>query len=105
MDGYRQLCMAILRQAWNDANNKYSKRKNWRSTKETKLARLFLMGRYSRDMMEWVCMVIDTDPNFIIRLAKTQSWAKDYIPLYFRGIRDDYGDKIYRRRTINRREY
>lgn len=83
---YKALLTSILRQAWDDSKFRFRDNRIGNKTqriREAEMARNFLTGNYSREMMEFICQGIGIDPNYIIRIAMTQSWAKDYKPKYF----------------------
>lgn len=84
----RTLLAAIIRQAWEDSFhrswNAYKDNKTHRQT-ETELARKFLTGNYSREMFYFCCTELGIDPNYLIKIAMTCSWAKNIKPIYFRS--------------------
>ena len=93
-DGVRQLFAAILRMAWEDANKEIKPdrinitlndihNKKLKS-REIELSRNFLLGNYSREMLEICCKAIDVSPNYIIKIASKCKWAKDIKPRYFK---------------------
>ena len=93
-DGIRQLFAAILRVAWEDASKTLkADKKNITigeihekriKSRDIDLARQFLMGNYSREMLEICCKALDISPNYLIKKASQCSWAKDITPRYFK---------------------
>lgn len=93
-DGIRQLFAAILEVAWEDANREIKPdrinitindihHKKIKS-REIELSRNFLLGNYSREMLEICCKAIDISPNYLIKKASQCKWAKDIKPRYFK---------------------
>lgn len=79
----RTLLAAIIRQAWEDSFHRSYMETNRKT--ETELARKFLTGNYSREMFYFCCTELGIDPNYLIKIAMTCSWAKNIKPTYFRS--------------------
>lgn len=82
----RTLIAAIIRQAWEDSFMRFSSiggASKSQKKREADLARLFLTGNYSRELLKEYCEALDMDPNYIIKIAMTCYWAKDITPRYF----------------------
>ena len=81
----RSLLAAIIRQAWEDSFNRCKHVGDNKTTREREanLARLFLTGNYSREMFHFCCTQLGIEPNYLIKIAMSCSWAKNIKPVYF----------------------
>ena len=83
----KALLAAIIRQAFEDSNKRrisdISLGDTTLRSREVHLSRMFLTGNYSRQLLHIYCLYLGISPNYIIKIAMKQRWAKNYKPCYF----------------------
>lgn len=83
MGGEELFGLAVILQAFNDANGKYNNRKKWCNKRETRYSQLWLTGNYNRERLEEISQIANIDVNYLVKLASTTPWGKKIGCKYF----------------------